>query len=319
MDTTLPPSLFIAATAAGTFCLLTGAAMAVLGSPRRSCCGGGGGGGKASSVRRGRGDDRSLVVTAHPDDESLFFLPAAFVLANSGIDENEGHAVHLLCFSTGDYQCRGRARCRELRHCCNCVLGIDSRIYLRVVNHPALQDGPGAVWDTAAAARCIEQYLCDIATFEYARPNCNAQGSALCWQVINFDDLGASGHPNHTASHDAAALFDCMHAWLRRDRACFCGAITRFYEVGSALASQIFWGASSFVRRLLKGEHFPCAAANPDAVGVIKGNIITGALAMATHKTQWVWYRKLQSLATSASPLFFTRRMPTSDVERNGP
>lgn len=60
-----------------------------------------------------------LLVTAHPDDECMFFTPSIrnFI--------NEGSRVDLLCLSTGNYDGMGQQRRGELERSCS-ILGISS-------------------------------------------------------------------------------------------------------------------------------------------------------------------------------------------------
>ncbi|XP_027546970.1 N-acetylglucosaminyl-phosphatidylinositol de-N-acetylase isoform X3 [Neopelma chrysocephalum] len=60
---------------------------------------------------------RALVVTAHPDDESMFFAPALLGLRRAGA------APAVLCCSAGNYYNQGEIRKKELEQSC-CVLGI---------------------------------------------------------------------------------------------------------------------------------------------------------------------------------------------------
>ena len=50
-----------------------------------------------------------LLVTAHPDDECMFFTPAILGLQAAGV------AVHVLCLSTGNFDGLGATRALELR------------------------------------------------------------------------------------------------------------------------------------------------------------------------------------------------------------
>ena len=58
-----------------------------------------------------------LLITAHPDDESLFFAPTLVSLQSSNID------VFFLCLSTGNADGLGKVRQQELIQSLN-VLGI---------------------------------------------------------------------------------------------------------------------------------------------------------------------------------------------------
>jgi N-acetylglucosaminylphosphatidylinositol deacetylase len=59
---------------------------------------------------------RILLVTAHPDDECLFFAPTILALNSSNL--------YSLCLSTGDADGLGEIRVGELGHSLD-VLGID--------------------------------------------------------------------------------------------------------------------------------------------------------------------------------------------------
>ncbi|XP_070335287.1 N-acetylglucosaminyl-phosphatidylinositol de-N-acetylase isoform X2 [Odocoileus virginianus] len=63
------------------------------------------------------GGSRTLLVTAHPDDEAMFFAPTILGLARLR------HQVFLLCFSAGNYYNQGEIRKKELLQSCD-VLGI---------------------------------------------------------------------------------------------------------------------------------------------------------------------------------------------------
>ncbi|GKT59439.1 glycosyltransferase family 32 protein [Colletotrichum tofieldiae] len=103
--------------------------------------------------------DSILVVTAHPDDECLFFAPT--ILGNNyGI---------------------GEMRKRELRGSC-AALGIElSRC--EALDHPDLQDNPTAWWDAAIIQSILEDYV--------HKWNVSV--------IITFDEGGVSGHINHRA------------------------------------------------------------------------------------------------------------------------
>lgn len=56
--------------------------------------------------------DKILLVIAHPDDESMFFLPTLLALRRAHL------ALYLLCLSTGNAYGKGCVRSKELLNVC---------------------------------------------------------------------------------------------------------------------------------------------------------------------------------------------------------
>ncbi|XP_067866969.1 N-acetylglucosaminyl-phosphatidylinositol de-N-acetylase isoform X4 [Heterodontus francisci] len=112
----------------------------------------------------------TLLVTAHPDDECMFFAPALLRLVGRGL------SVHLLCLSTGNFYNQGEVRKKELLQSC-AVLGIPSS-RVTVLDHRyklaatlqstaphylysyiALPDHPGVQWDPELIAMLILRHV----------------------------------------------------------------------------------------------------------------------------------------------------------------
>src|SRR5690349_8264962 len=78
--------------------------------------------------------ERFLLVTAHPDDEAMFFIPTLQVLtakywyAMSSIRNLILSSVFLLCLSSGNMQGLGEIRKKELQESCR-ILNI-SGVYI---------------------------------------------------------------------------------------------------------------------------------------------------------------------------------------------
>ncbi|XP_067866968.1 N-acetylglucosaminyl-phosphatidylinositol de-N-acetylase isoform X3 [Heterodontus francisci] len=121
----------------------------------------------------------TLLVTAHPDDECMFFAPALLRLVGRGL------SVHLLCLSTGNFYNQGEVRKKELLQSC-AVLGIPSS-RVTVLDHRALPDHPGVQWDPELIAMLILRHV-------------QKHHISL---VLTFDEDGVSGHANHIAVYYA--------------------------------------------------------------------------------------------------------------------
>ncbi|XP_028321630.1 N-acetylglucosaminyl-phosphatidylinositol de-N-acetylase [Gouania willdenowi] len=125
------------------------------------------------------GDIRALFVTAHPDDECMFFAPTFLRLAELKA------SVHLLCLSEGNFYNQGAERKQELAHSCE-ELGIPaSRV--TIINHKNLPDDPKAEWSISLLSTVIMK---QIRTHSFN-------------MVLTFDGKGVSGHTNHIAIYEA--------------------------------------------------------------------------------------------------------------------
>ncbi|XP_051971408.1 N-acetylglucosaminyl-phosphatidylinositol de-N-acetylase [Xyrauchen texanus] len=122
---------------------------------------------------------RALLVTAHPDDECMFFAPTVLKLVKSKA------AVYLLCLSTGNYNNQGPQRKRELLDS-SAVLGIPAN-HVTIIDDKELPDDPTFHWSTALISSLILKHI----------QNYNIS------LVLTFDGRGVSGHANHIAIYKA--------------------------------------------------------------------------------------------------------------------
>lgn len=145
---------------------------------------------------------RVLLVTAHPDDECMFFGPA---IQNA---HAQGAKVVLLCLSRGGKGGSAAVRERELGASAR-RLGLARA---RVLEHPALQDGDADGWDPKLVAAVV----------------CLVAGAWEPSDVLTFDAGGVSGHRDHlacaagvrlwaaapdSAVRDGAAMAIAREAW----------------------------------------------------------------------------------------------------------
>jgi N-acetylglucosaminylphosphatidylinositol deacetylase len=117
-----------------------------------------------------------LLVTAHPDDESMFFSPAVLHLK-----------PHLVCLSSGDAEGLGRTRAKELALACK-QLGITHDL----VSDTNLPDSMQLEWDTEIIINHINPII--------KSKNISA--------VLTFDNYGVSGHRNHISLYKALSKLD---------------------------------------------------------------------------------------------------------------
>ncbi|EDX12272.1 N-acetylglucosaminyl-phosphatidylinositol de-N-acetylase [Drosophila simulans] len=137
--------------------------------------------------------ERVLLITAHPDDECMFFGPLIYSLT-----QRKGCQVYILCLSNGNFEHKAKVRRQELWRSCS-KLGIpESNIVL--MNATNLPDDPYVDWRPDAVASLI------LHTIE----------SLDIQAIFTFDRDGVSSHPNHCAVYYAAASL-CLANLLPKD------------------------------------------------------------------------------------------------------
>jgi N-acetylglucosaminylphosphatidylinositol deacetylase len=118
-----------------------------------------------------------LLVTAHPDDEALFFGPFLCKCQASKA------LVHILCLSNGNYEGLGVIRQKELYESAK-VFGIP-RERVHIIKHELLEDGMENDWPIEVVAFIVKGYV-----------------DSICPDIVaTFDEYGISGHPNHIATY----------------------------------------------------------------------------------------------------------------------
>lgn len=125
---------------------------------------------------------RILIVTAHPDDECMFFGPTILSLSR-----RQNCQVYLLCLSNGNYDKQGHLRKPELWDSCR-ELGLRPE-NVTICNVTELQDDPQAEWKAVTVAKIITKYVASL----------DIQA------IITFDQDGVSRHSNHCHIYYAVA------------------------------------------------------------------------------------------------------------------
>ncbi|RKP04764.1 putative deacetylase LmbE-like domain-containing protein [Thamnocephalis sphaerospora] len=224
-----------------------------------------------------------LLLTAHPDDECMFFAPTVLLLARQPEVE-----IHLFCVTKGDHERLGDTRMRELEKSC-AVLGIDIR-RVTVLDHPDFKDDPKARWNTALLGRLIEEH---VVKHSISR-------------VITFDWQGISGHINHIALERSVRH---MLATSQRVNAISLPTYTlttvplvrKYFSLGDILFSvPIRYVIGSALER---EDDNIMVVASPD-------DYRRGVHAMRQHASQMVWFRQLY--------VIFSRYMFINVLQRVG-
>lgn len=115
-----------------------------------------------------------LIVTAHPDDESMFFTPTIIELAK----RNYNNTLHLLCLSNGNYDGLGSVRQQE-------IVKAASFLQIKDVRVLDFEDNIHKKWNKQKISNALTEQIdhMDLKTKRI--------------RLLTFDDGGISGHPNH--------------------------------------------------------------------------------------------------------------------------
>ncbi len=196
-----------------------------------------------------------LIVTAHPDDEAMFFAPTMLSL----IPERK---MHLLCLSNGDYVDRkeGEIRSKELQ-ASGKVLGVKEDC-IHVIDDEELKDGPQQVWNVSKIERIVAKHVAD---------HCIET-------LITFDERGVSGHANHIAVYEGVKRFmsnhkpDASGVELRAFKLDSTNILRKYIGLLDVLLCQL-WSPVVYTSPYLCfwGSH----------------------RAMSAHQSQYVWFRRL--------------------------
>ena len=159
-----------------------------------------------------------LVLTAHPDDECMFFAPTIHAL--------QAHNVTLsaLCLSHGNADGLGSVRAQELVRSYG-VLGVPAE-RVTCVDDPHLQDGLTQVWTPARVRDAVLAHM----------------NSTQIDTILTFDAGGVSLHPNHRALFHGAVQVQSelatpptlwtLHTWSWRAK--FWGVLASLLQRGDA-------------------------------------------------------------------------------------
>ncbi|KAK1925444.1 putative deacetylase LmbE-like domain-containing protein [Papiliotrema laurentii] len=225
----------------------------------------------------------ALVVTAHPDDEAMFFAPTILALVR------HGWQVDGLCLSTGDQAGLGDARRQELVKSYG-QLGVPAE-NVQIVDDSRLQDGMDQHWDASVIQSTLQTHL-------------NEHPASL---IITFDKNGISQHPNHRALPHALTspkLPASSRVLLLRSPGLlgkFTGPLYPIYHiVSTGLAPVTGW--------LPFGSTPKSGSSIGETIIVVSSGSawVQGWMAMLQHRTQLVWFRWLY--------LFFSRLMWVNEL-----
>ncbi|KAH3662397.1 hypothetical protein OGAPHI_005649 [Ogataea philodendri] len=228
-----------------------------------------------------------IFVTAHPDDESMFFSPTIVELAKP--DYN--NALHLVCFSNGNYDGLGSIREHELTRAAQ-ILGFQS---FEILDYT---DDITKGWDSTAIASSL---VSQLKSLPLSKPK---------KILITFDEEGVSGHINHKS------LFDGVEAYSRKHsiRSFKLRSWSVFTKYSFFIVTNLELVARFIKKSALTLKYLPQLTKvlpNEESTIKIYANFNSWFLNLATmtyaHYSQIVWYRWLW--------IFFSRYMNCNELE----
>lgn len=218
----------------------------------------------------------ALLVTAHPDDEAMFFAPAIQALTAAG------SVVSALCLSTGNAQGRGSQRAEEL-FASYSTLGLPAA-RVKYLDDVRLQDSMDAVWPNEHVAAVVAKHIEEL---EATRP---------VDALITFDKRGVSGHLNHIAAYNGTRdlavqrnlplyVLPSLEVWEKYNSVLFAVWETITYSGHPPLAPSGNKLPTHSSARYTPATEIHSLASPTQYINAVH--------AMLQHKSQLVWFRYL--------------------------
>lgn len=127
-------------------------------------------------------NNTSILVIAHPDDETMFFGPTIYRLI-----ENRKSLV-ILCLSSGDDKLTTSQFDERELELVQVAKALGSNVKLTVIKDKFLVDGLDTVWSADIVSNYVEIELSKDKQIK---------------TLFTFDSYGISGHPNHRSIYNA--------------------------------------------------------------------------------------------------------------------
>lgn len=221
----------------------------------------------SSSSSHDESDPTYVVVFAHPDDESMFFLPTIRWL----VDHQQ--AVWFLSLTNGNYDGLGSVRESELKKAGQ-LLGA-SKVIVR--NDNTILDHPQKRYDKTTVANAIRDSLSKHASKDQT------------FVLITFDELGVSGHVNHTdVYHGVVHLMETNDNSIQLKEAWY------LESERNMLAKYVPVVSWMLLFLALLTSTFQSTTTDSSTTKTFRMHEpVLNWKAMATHRSQFVWYRRL--------------------------
>jgi len=215
-----------------------------------------------------KGDENYGLVIAHPDDETMFFSPWIRTFLRRRRSNVEG--LFVLCLSNGNGDGLGKVREKEILEASVC-LGMRKE-NIKVIQDSRLPDGLKNVWKTEAIREHVLKFV----------------KSNKISTLLTFDDFGVSGHINHIGCSQGVqeTAPDNVAVWILRST----------QSNSNSLLGYIFGLVHKYMGPLgiVLDDLLSCfESSKPVKINVTNFEPRVIWNAMASHQSQFVWYRRL--------------------------
>lgn len=217
----------------------------------------------------------TVLLTAHPDDEAMFWTPTLLSLAKGP----NISPVYIVCMSSGNADGLGAVRTKEMFAAAK-LLQVPAD-HVLVMDLPALPDSMSIDWKTDDVLSGFSQALKKLKIRDG-------------YNLITFDNQGVSGHTNHRALHSAALALNSSSSTIN------CPLPGATYELRTlpllrkytSVAEMILWSS------MMRDPKEPIAVSLPARQSKSPLVFVTPDLwicpeIMAAHASQWVLHRRL--------------------------
>ena len=257
-----------------------------------------------------------VLVIAHPDDESLFFIPTIRNLQQQqqqqqqADDSNNVHQkLWLLCLTNGNYNGLGKVRTKEVFETCQTILKLDHVILLE--EGEDIFDDPHTAWHIPRVATCIQTALEKAILHKQKNDDPTKPKPKITISFLTFDEQGVSGHINHRDTYQAVRYLLQRQARKQQQMQKDDSSLLSFADVWTLeTETNLFYKYIPvyswflLICSLVGGQQ--SSSSTTTSLGSTDNNnnnsiIVTYRLhqpwlnwkAMASHASQFVWYRRL--------------------------
>ncbi|TDL22695.1 LmbE-like protein [Rickenella mellea] len=224
---------------------------------------------------------RILLLTAHPDDECMFFAPTLLHLLSASTQSDvSDDKVYSLCLSSGNASGLGEARKKELAASLD-VLGVTHE-RRQVLDEP-FGDNLTELWDPELVAQHVKTFV--------LRNNIDV--------ILTFDNHGISSHPNHISLfYGASSLLTDPVITTRPSTPplrVFTLRTVSIVEKYTGLLGPLVQNYSRLVCRTPAARFLPGCYDRLRSISFISGvrDYSRALTAMMRHQSQFVWFRWL--------------------------